>query len=201
MSGELLLPLLLYALVTSITPGPNNVMLLFSGINYGFVRSIPHMLGISVGFGVMVFAVGLGLGQVFTTFPVTYTVLRFVGASYLVWLAWRIATTTSTQAGTTTRRPMSFLSAAAFQWVNPKAWVMAIGAITNYTPADAGAAVIVLLAALYAAVNGPSVAAWAAFGTTLSTWLTHPRYLRVFNATMAALLGVSLYPLLTAEHT
>ncbi|MGW3482465.1 LysE family translocator [Rhodococcus sp. PSBB049] len=199
MNAELLLPLLLYALVTSITPGPNNVMLLASGINYGFVRSIPHMLGISIGFGIMVFAVGLGLGQVFTAFPLAYTVLRFVGAAYLLWLAWRIATTTSTRTGTTTGQPMSFLSAAAFQWVNPKAWVMAIGAITNYTPAGAGAGVIVLLAVLYAAVNGPSVAVWAAFGTTLSVWLTRPTYLRVFNITMAALLAVSLYPLLTAE--
>ncbi|WP_420749827.1 LysE family translocator [Rhodococcus sp. O3] len=200
MSAELLLlPLLLYAFVTSITPGPNNVMLLASGINYGFVRSIPHMLGISVGFGVMVFAVGLGLGQVFTTFPHTYTVLRVVGAAYLLWLAWRIATTAGTQTEATTRRPMSFLAAAAFQWVNPKAWVMAIGAITNYTPAGAGAGVIVLLAVLYAAVNGPSVAVWAAFGTTLSAWLTRPRYLRMFNIVMAALLAFSLYPLLTAE--
>lgn len=200
MSGELLLvPLLVYALVTSITPGPNNVMLLASGINYGFVRSIPHMLGISVGFGVMVVAVGLGLAQVFTAFPVVYTVLRFVGAAYLLWLAWRIATTAGPQAEATVRRPMSFLAAAAFQWVNPKAWVMAIGAITNYTPAGAGVALIVLLAVLYAAVNGPSVAVWAAFGASLSTWLARPGRLRMFNVTMAALLALSLYPLLTAE--
>lgn len=199
-NGQLmLLPLLSYAFVTSITPGPNNVMLLASGINHGFVRSIPHMLGITAGFTAMVIAVGLGLGQVFSSFPAAHTVLRIVGAAYLLWLAWRIATTTGTRAGTAARRPMGFLSAAAFQWVNPKAWVMAIGAITNYTPTGPGAGTVVLVAVLYAAVNGPAVAVWAAFGATLSTWLDHPGRLRVFNVTMAVLLALSLYPMSAAD--
>ncbi|RGE20380.1 LysE family translocator [Leucobacter sp. wl10] len=198
-SAETLLALALYALVTSITPGPNNLMLLSSGINYGFRRSIPHMLGISIGFGVMVLAVGLGLTRLFLAYPATYAALRIVGAGYLAWLAWRIATSGAPGSGAPSRRPMTFLAAAAFQWVNPKAWVMAVGAIANYAPVEATVGAVVIVAGVYVLVGGPSVAVWAAFGSTLRTWLADARRLRAFNLAMAALLLLSLCPLLTAE--
>lgn len=197
MPPDLLLAFFAYAFVTSVTPGPNNTMLLASGLNHGFVRSVPHILGISAGFALMVLGVGFGLGRLFAAFPSLYVVLRCVGAAYLLWLAWRIATATAMKGDTSAGRPMRFWEAAAFQWVNPKAWIMAIGAIATYTPADGGLAAVAIVSALFAMVNAPSVAVWAAFGTTLRRWLSDARYLRVFNIAMAVLLVLSLYPLLT----
>jgi threonine/homoserine/homoserine lactone efflux protein len=196
MTLDLMLAFLTYAFVTSITPGPNNTMVLASGVNHGFGRTIPHVLGISSGFAVMVLAVGFGIGRLFAAAPWLYEALRWIGAAYLLWLAWKIATAHAMDQKTTASRPMSFWQAAAFQWVNPKAWIMAIGAIATYTPANGGLGTIVVVAALFALVNAPSVAVWAAFGTTLRRWLTDARYVRIFNITMAALLVLSLQPLL-----
>ncbi len=199
MSGTTVAALAAYAFVTSITPGPNNLMLLASGTNFGLRRTLPHLLGISLGFGVMVFGVGLGLTGLFLAFPPLYLAMKVVGAAYLVWLAWRIATAAAPMGESKRRRPMSFLGAAAFQWVNPKAWIMAVGAISNYAPAEAGASSLAVIALVYALVNAPSVAVWAAFGAALRNWLIHPRRLRIFNIAMAILLLASLYPILTAD--
>ena len=133
-SLSLLGPLALFALVSSITPGPNNVMLATSGLNFGFRRTIPHLLGVSIGFTLMVFLVGVGLGSVFQQVPALYTVLKYAGAAYLLYLAWKIANAGEMKDGVSRARPMTFLQAAAFQWVNPKAWVMAVGIIATYTP-------------------------------------------------------------------
>ncbi|WP_225782989.1 LysE family translocator [Xenophilus sp. Marseille-Q4582] len=200
MRPDLLLAFMAYAFVTSITPGPNNTMLLASGLNHGFARSVPHILGISVGFALMVLGVGAGLGQLFATYPSLYTSLRVVGAVYLLWLAWQIATAQPMQEAAAPGQPFGFWKAAAFQWVNPKAWIMAIGAIATYAPAEGGLLAVTVIAALFAAVNAPSVALWAAFGTTLRRWLTDRRHLRLFNLAMALLLVLSLYPLLSG-HT
>jgi threonine/homoserine/homoserine lactone efflux protein len=190
--------LILYAVVTSITPGPNNMMLLASGVNFGLARSVPHILGISVGFGVMVALVGGGLMAVFDAFPVIHDILRWGGAAYLVYLAWRIAQSAPPEPGeaATTKRPMSFLAAAAFQWLNPKAWIMAIGAITTYLPPQATALAVVTLATILAVVNTPCVVVWAAFGVGLRRFLRQPSQVRIFNVTMAVLLVLSLYPIL-----
>lgn len=196
MTLDLMLAFLTYAFVTSITPGPNNTMVLASGVNHGFSRTIPHVLGISCGFAVMVLAVGFGIGRLFIAAPWLYEALRWIGAAYLLWLAWKIATANAMDEKTTASRPMSFWQAAAFQWVNPKAWIMAIGAIATYTPANGGLGTIVIVAILFALVNAPTVALWAAFGTTLRRWLTDARYVRIFNITMAVLLVLSLQPLL-----
>ena len=197
LSLDLLLGFALFALVTSITPGPNNTMLLASGVNFGFNRTIPHMLGITCGFFVLVVAVGFGLGAVFQNYPLLYTVLRYVGAAYLLYLAWKIAH--SGPVGDSVEgeaRPISYLGAAAFQWVNPKAWIMAIGAISTYTPMQDYFINVVVIAAVFAIINLPSVGVWAACGTLLRNVLREPRWLRVFNWGMAALLVISLYPLL-----
>ena len=191
--------LALYALVTSITPGPNNMMLLASGANFGFVRSIPHMLGINFGFAFMVVLVGAGLGAVFETYPVIHTVLRWIGAAYLLYLSWQIANSAPSQPGEsqTGRRPLSFLAAAAFQWVNPKAWIMALGAISTYLPQQATIMAVAVLAIIFAAVNAPCIGMWAAFGVGLRRVLTNPSHLRLFNITMASLLVLSLVPIVT----
>ena len=197
LSLDLLLGFALFALVTSITPGPNNTMLLASGVNFGFSRTIPHMLGITCGFFVFVVAVGFGLGTVFQTYPLLYTVLRYVGAAYLLYLAWKIAHSGPVAEGEQGEgKPISYLGAAAFQWVNPKAWIMAIGAISTYTPMQGYFTNVIVIAAVFALINLPSVSVWAGCGTLLRNVLKDPRWLRVFNWGMAALLVISLYPLL-----
>jgi len=196
-TADLLIAFVLFAFVSSVTPGPNNTMLLSSGVNFGFNRTIPHMLGISCGFAVMVLAVGLGLGAVFKTYPVLYTVLRYAGAAYLLYLAYKIATSGPVTDTTDKKaRPMSYLGAAAFQWVNPKAWVMAIGAISTYTPMNGYFTNVLIIALVFGIVNLPAVSMWAGCGSLLRNVLRDPFWLRVFNGVMAALLVVSLYPLL-----
>jgi threonine/homoserine/homoserine lactone efflux protein len=149
LSLDLLLGFALFALVTSITPGPNNTMLLASGVNFGFNRTIPHMLGITCGFFVLVVAVGFGLGAVFQTYPLLYAVLRYVGAAYLLYLAWKIAHSGPVSDGEQVEgKPISYLGAAAFQWVNPKAWIMAIGAISTYTPMQGYFTNVIVIAAV-----------------------------------------------------
>ncbi|MBN8939340.1 MAG: LysE family translocator [Rhizobiales bacterium] len=195
MTPSLLLTFATYAFVTSITPGPNNAMVLASGLNFGFRRTIPHLLGINLGFSAMVLAVGLGLGGVFSALPVLHDVLRYVGALYLVYLAWKIAGSGTMSDGAASARPMSFMQAAAFQWVNPKAWIMAIGAVATYTPQNGFFLNIAIVTAVFAIINAPCIAAWAGFGVMLRRLLTGPRSVRIFNVAMAALLVLSLYPL------
>jgi threonine/homoserine/homoserine lactone efflux protein len=197
LSLDLLLGFALFALVTSITPGPNNTMLLASGVNFGFNRTIPHMLGITCGFFVLVVAVGFGLGAVFQTYPLLYSVLRYVGAAYLLYLAWKIAHSGSvSESEKGESKPISYLGAAAFQWVNPKAWIMAIGAISTYTPMQGYFTNVIVIAAVFALINLPSVSVWAGCGTLLRNVLKDRRWLRLFNWGMALLLVASLYPLL-----
>lgn len=195
MNIEILPALALFAFVSSVTPGPNNLMLMASGANYGFWRSLPHMLGISIGFLVMLFLTGLGLGQVFERYPVAYLALQALSVIYMLYLTWKIANAAPIKAQGSSGTPMTFLEAAAFQWVNPKAWAMALTAITVYV-ADGGIAMLLLAAVCFALVNFPSVTLWTVLGQQMARFLTNPARLRAFNWTMAALLIASLYPLL-----
>ncbi|KUP93308.1 cysteine/O-acetylserine efflux protein [Tritonibacter horizontis] len=195
MTYDLLAALALFAFVSSITPGPNNLMLMASGANFGFRRTIPHMLGVALGFVFMVLMVGAGLVQVFDAFPVTYTVLKAGSVIYLLYLAWKIAHATPARPGDDIGTPMTFLQAAAFQWVNPKAWAMALTAISAYTP-DHRLWSILLVGAIFGAINLPSVGSWTVLGQQMARFLTSPRRLTVFNWTMAALLVASLYPVI-----
>lgn len=197
MTLEALAALALFAFVSSATPGPNNLMLMASGANFGFRRTIPHMMGISVGFMVLMVGAGVGLVQLFERFPLFYSVLLTASVAYLLYLAWRIANAAPAQAQKSQGQPMTFLQAAAFQWVNPKAWTMALTAITVHV-ADGGAAVLGLAALVFAAVNLPSVSMWTVMGQQMARVLTNPVRLRVFNWSMAALLVASLYPVLDA---
>lgn len=198
MTSDLFLAFAAYAFVTSITPGPNNTMLLASGANHGFRPTVPMIFGISIGFAAMVLAVGLGIGSVFLAFPILHDALRYGGAAYLLYLAWRIAGSAATRADGSDAKPLSFLQAAAFQWVNPKAWIMAIGAVAAYTPQDDFLLNVVTVATVFMVINAPCVSAWAAFGTMLRAFLSNGAYRRAFNILMALLLLASLYPILTS---
>ncbi len=196
MTSEVLLALAAYAFVTSITPGPNNFMLLSSGVNFGFVRSIPHMLGIGIGFVVLLLAVGFGLGAVLTTFPVLHTALKIVGGAYLLYLAWKIAMSRSVESGGDgTAQPMTFLQAAAFQWVNPKAWVMAVTAMAVFSNPANPFLSVVLISAVFGIINLPCVSSWAGFGMALRGFLSDPARLKWFNIAMGVLLAATLWPM------
>ncbi|MBB3396244.1 MULTISPECIES: LysE family translocator [unclassified Rhizobium] len=190
------LALVLFAFTTSITPGPNNMMLFASGVNFGFRRTVPHMLGIGAGFFSLLIGVGFGLGALLHTVPALYTTLKFAGGAYLAWIAWKIATSRTLSEGKSGVKPMSFLSAAAFQWVNPKAWVMAVTAMATYTIPDIYLASVLIVGFAFALVNVPSVSTWAGFGSALRDWLSDPVRLKWFNITMAVLLVLSLWPML-----
>jgi threonine/homoserine/homoserine lactone efflux protein len=196
MTPATLLALVTFAFATSITPGPNNMMLFASGVNFGFKRTIPHMFGIGAGFLSLLLGVGFGLGAILKTYPVLFTILKFAGGAYLLYIAWHIAKSLTISSGTVGARPMTFLEAAAFQWVNPKAWIMALGAMTAYPAPQNYASSVVIIAAVFAAVNVPSVSCWAGFGSALREWLSVPVRLKWFNISMGALLAVSLWPML-----
>lgn len=195
MSPDLFLALTAFAFVSSITPGPNNLMLLASGVNFGFQRTLPHMLGIGIGFTVMVALVGLGLAGLFTAWPPARAVLGVVSVAYLLWLAWRIANAAPPDGATRSARPFGFWQAAGFQWVNPKAWTMALTAVTLYAPGQDTAAVLAV-AAVFGLVNLPCVSSWAALGMALRRALDDPAHRRLFNRGMALLLVASLWPVL-----
>jgi len=190
------LALLLFSFASSITPGPNNIMLLTSGVNFGFRKTVPHMFGIAFGFGLLLLSVGFGLREVFEQFPVMELVLKIIGGLYLLYLAWKIANSGSIQTGEGTGKPMTFLAAALFQWVNPKAWVMAIYAMTAYTGQPDFTTSVFIVVFAFVVINFPSVSVWCGFGVALRQWLSDPKRLRVFNIIMAILLVLSLWPML-----
>jgi threonine/homoserine/homoserine lactone efflux protein len=201
MTADLLLAFVLFAFATAGTPGPNNMMLLASGANFGVRRTAAHILGISAGLGFMVLAMGWGLGGLFAAVPALYEILKWVGVAYLLYLAWHIATAKGgLKPGDPDARPMTFWQAAAFQWVNPKAWAMALSAVTTYTPHQGYYGQVVVVAVVFMLVGTPCCVAWAAFGRGLRRFLDRPAVLRAFNVTMAVLLVASLYPML-AELT
>lgn len=197
MTQDVFIALIAFSFVSSITPGPNNLMLMASGANYGFRRTIPHMMGISLGHAFMVTMVGVILLQVFETYPILNLLLKVLSLTYMVWLAWKIANALPPEAKDVTGNPLTFLQAAAFQWVNPKAWFMAITAITNYAPQDRGVLIGALtVSVVFAATNFPSVSVWAWIGVQVRRFLDTPARLRTFNITMATLLLLSLWPVL-----
>lgn len=195
MTFDVLSALALFTLITSITPGPNNLMLMASGANFGFARTVPHMMGITFGFMAMLLLVGLGLIRVFDAFPVIYTILKVLSVIYLLFLAFKIATAGPAQQALAKGRPMSFLQAAGFQWVNPKAWAFGLSIITIYVPV-AGFGPLLFAACVVAVMAFPSVTIWTVLGQEMARFLTNPGRLRVFNWTMAGLLVASLLPVL-----
>ena len=197
MTAELFTALLIFTFVSAVTPGPNNFMLLSSGVNFGFRRTLPHMLGIGVGFAIMVGAVGLGLGALLERAPAVYAALKYCGGAYMIWLAIKLALSGPLgPKGAVVGKPLTFLEAAAFQWVNPKAWVIAVTAIATYTSSLHHLQSVAIVAAVFGAFTLPCVALWALFGSAMSETLRDPQRARIFNYIMAALLVASLAPIL-----
>jgi threonine/homoserine/homoserine lactone efflux protein len=195
MSQQLLFAFIVFAVVMFITPGPNNIMLLSSGLNYGFRPTLPHIAGITIGFAFMVGVVGLGLGTIFIAYPVLQTILKYAGAAYLIYLAAAIAMSGPPTPGQHSRRgPMTFWGAAMFQWINAKGWVMVIGTITAYAAIAAFPYNIAIQVALSLVLGTVSCTVWAIFGSSLRPVLTSARAVRAFNIVMAVLLLASLYP-------
>lgn len=189
-------PLFPFAVSMSVTPGPNNVMVTAAAANFGARRTLPHMLGITFGFPLMIVAIGWGLGGVFAAYPAVHAVLHYVGAAYMLFLAYRIAVADRGNGNRALGAPITFLQAALFQWINPKAWVIAIGAVTTYTTVGGNLFVeTMIIGAVFAVVCFPSVAIWALFGQALAGWLRSDGARRAFNYAMAVLLVLSLVPI------
>ncbi|NDJ80330.1 LysE family translocator [Vibrio campbellii] len=186
--------LALFAFVSTFTPGPNNIMLMTSGANVGFKRTIPHMLGITLGFGAMLILVGIGLMSLFHAYPLTHDILKGLSFTYLLYLTYKIATSSKTEVKDGFR-PMSFLGAVAFQWVNPKGWSMALTAITVYSSGGSWLE-LALIAGIFCLANLPSVTFWTAAGIQLQRWLTTSKRIKGFNYGMAALLLLSTIPMI-----
>lgn len=193
MTPDLFFAFATFALIASITPGPNNLMLLASGTNFGLVRSIPHMLGVAIGFTAMVLLVGLGLAQVFAAYPVAHETLKWLCTIYLIYLAWKIATAPAPEPGAPRGKPMTFVQAALFQWVNPKGWTMALTAVSAYAVGDSVWS-YALIAGVFGIINLPSISVWTVMGVQMRRFLNNPRALRAFNIGAALLLVASLYP-------
>tara|TARA_R110000772_G_scaffold63282_2_gene141756 strand:+ start:1971 stop:2585 length:615 start_codon:yes stop_codon:yes gene_type:complete len=194
---EFLIPIFIFATSAGITPGPNNIMLMTSGLNFGTRKSIPHYLGICIGFPFMVILIGVGLGFVFDKFPAIHEIIRIAGVAYLLYLSWLIANAAPSSLSENESRPFSFLQAVLFQWVNPKAWIMASGAVAAYTTSTADIYMqVLIIAAVFMLVTFPSTGIWLLFGVWLKRLFKTPSYQRIFNISMAILLVLSITPII-----
>jgi threonine/homoserine/homoserine lactone efflux protein len=193
---DIFLALVLFSIAMAFTPGPNNIMLAASGVNFGFARTVPHMAGVTLGFLALLAACGAGLGLVFAAVPALQLVLKIAGAAYMLRLAFKVATAHLNDAeGSAPARPFTFLQAAAFQWINPKALVASLSAIALYVrPGHAASDFPVMLAVLMLCTVG-SVWTWTGFGVGLRRLLREPRHARIFNLAMALLLVASIVPM------
>ncbi|HEY0236004.1 MAG TPA: LysE family translocator [Afipia sp.] len=199
MSHQLLIALVVFAAAALFTPGPNNIMLMTSGLNYGFTRTLPHLAGVCIGFTLLVIIAGFGLGAVFSAYPVLQTALKYGGAAYLAFLAVRIALSHPAKVREPADgKPMSFLAAVLFQWVNVKGWISAIGVVTAYAAIAPYPVNILVLSAVMLAVEFGAAVTWTTLGTSLQSVISQPIAVRIFNVTMALLLLASLYPVLRA---
>ena len=203
MTHETLLAFALFALATSITPGPNNILLMTSGVNFGFRASLPHMLGVSFGFALLLMGTGFGLSELFTRYPGIYVVMKWLGVLYFIHYAWKLAGAPikpmPADKTTSTHRAWRFRDAVAFQWVNPKGWIMAVGAFSSYVPAMSKAGVIGGAVLVFSLIAVPCFILWVSFGAHLRHYLEQGQRRRYFNVGMAALLLASLLPLFVVE--
>ncbi|MAK59859.1 MAG: lysine transporter LysE [Ponticaulis sp.] len=199
MSFEYLLGLFVLALGLSWTPGPNNALLASSGARFGYVRTLPHVIGVVSGFGLMMFLIGIGLSQVFEQFPIVREILRYVGAAVLLWLAWKIATSHASTDRPRSEKPWSLLAGAAFQWVNPKAWVMAISLAGQAPLTEPDWLAPLMVALVFALAGVTSANGWALFGAALQRFLSTPVRFRAFNLTMAGLIVLTVLGILFAD--
>jgi len=199
--SDLILPLIIFCVAMFYTPGPNNLMLMTSALNVGLRRTLPHICGVALGFSFLALCVGFGLDTLFSAYPVTYTILKYAGTGYLLYLAWMIAISPPPKPNMKSgKKPMTFFHAVAFQWVNPKGWVMAVGAIATYSAIAAYPYNTILMVGLFIIMGFGSAFAWAGLGAVLQKFLHHPKWVRGFNIAMAILLVASLYPVFSEFH-
>jgi threonine/homoserine/homoserine lactone efflux protein len=196
MTLEIFISLFGFMVVSTITPGPNNFMLFASGLNFGYRRTIPHIVGIAYGFVLLVVCVGLGLGALLEIFPLAFTAIKVAGALYMIYLAWRIANSGPLTVGEGKSRPMNYFEAAAFQWVNPKAWIVAVVLASTYTTGGDYYVSLAIIAVMFGLFNMTFISTWAVFGNGLRNYLSDPKKLRIFNIGMAVALVLSLWPML-----
>ncbi len=192
---DLFAALVVFACVMAFTPGPNNILLAASGVNFGFARTIPHMAGVTFGFFILVAACAAGLGLVFVAVPELHIVLKVGGAIYMVWLAYKVATAHLANDAKAPARPFTFWQAAAFQWINPKGVVAAISGIAIYVRPDHQQIDIPIMLAVFTVATLGAVITWSAFGVALRGWLRNQARARIFNFSMALLLVVSIVPM------
>jgi threonine/homoserine/homoserine lactone efflux protein len=198
-SADVFLALVTFAFVSSVTPGPNNFMLLASGVNFGWRRTIPHIAGISIGFLALTLAIGFGIGALINAYPQVGQAMKIASAVYLLYLAWRIAFAGSMkQESEGEARPLTFMQAAAFQWVNPKAWAISLVAMAAYVSVAQPILSILVVAFTFAAVNLPAISIWVGFGIALRQFLLDPKRLRIFNIVMGLALVATIWPILSA---
>ena len=199
MTNDLFLALVVFAAIAAFTPGPNNTILMASGINYGFRQSLPMIFAVGLGFPLMIACAGLGLGKIFEIIPQLYSILKYVGAAYMLWLAWKIATAKpSSDERNLDAKPLTFLQGAAFQWINPKGWIAAITALSAYTLASDYYFGVVAVVATFVLMGFTSAATWALFGVFLKDVMGNPKWFRIINYALAILLVLSLVPMF--EH-
>jgi len=198
MSPQTFTAVLIFSLVMAFTPGPNNVMLASSGARFGVLRTLPHIAGVTVGFPVMLFLVGLGLASILLASPLLQLAMKTVSCAYLLWLAFQIARSTSAAKESGAGKPLNFLQGAAFQWINPKAWLAAVGAISGYTNGDGRQLYlqVAIIALVTLGVSLASTLTWTAFGAAIRRFLRSALALRLFNLAMALLLVISTVPIL-----
>ncbi len=200
MTLEILIALAAFAIITSITPGPNNLMVMASGANFGVRRTLPHMAGVLLGFNFMIWMVGAGLIGVLEAIPASFVVLKILSAGFLLFLAWKIANAAAPgeDPKAVAGKPLTFFQAAAFQWVNPKAWALSLAAVGAYASDAHPVLSLAAVAVIFLAAGVPSVGTWLLLGTQLRRFLTNGARLRIFNWTCAALLVATLWPILSA---
>ena len=196
MTLELFLGLFVFAGIAAFTPGPNNTLLMASGMNFGFRRTLPMVAGVTIGFPLMIGLIGLGLGRIFDVYPMLYQILKYAGAAYMLYLAWKIATSKPSDAADGDGSPIGFLQTCLFQWINPKGWVMAITALAAYTVAERYHTGVAVVVATFVFMGITSAVTWAAFGAALKNVMSDARYFRVINIGLALLLAASLVPML-----
>jgi len=202
MSPSLFIAVLTFSLVSAFTPGPNNLLALASGANWGYRRTLPHVFGVAVGYAIMLALMGAGLGSLFKAAPIAQEILKWLAIAYLTFLAWKIATSTGIDDSSTSKesKPITFLGSAAFQWINPKAWIAAITIVTTFTIPHSYWTSLLICGATNVGIALCAVSSWALFGTIVKNWLSNPVRLRIFNWSMAALLLVSVLPSVFSIH-
>ena len=193
MTTALFIALVTFAFISAFTPGPNNAVLLATGVNHGFRAALPMILGVGIGFPFLILCIGLGLGQIFDNYPWIITVIKVAGTIYMLWLAYKIATSQpSENDSVAATKPLNFIQGCAFQWVNPKAWIMGTYSISAFILPGQFKLGLISVVGVYLLMGLTSAATWAGFGVALKNLMNDPKWFRIINISLAAALVASI---------